>query len=278
MASVSTFGPFTVVHQRPSAAARETIAGLFDYRELGASRNIQRAPAPMTVPLVFSLGTPFDIRCAGGASRASTIAPDGFVSRLRPEATDIASDGRACVVQVDLTPLGAYRLLGPAMPELPEPVCALDQLLGPPARRLLERLRDTQDAHARLDLVERFVLEHSRWVPSGEITHACRRLAQSPDGPSIAGLSREIGWSHKHFVHRFKAETGVTPKAFMRMLRFHRACALARQAARPHWTGIAAAAGYCDQSHMNHDFLALAGEPPGRWMARAAGRPPQFAG
>ncbi len=267
------FGTFRVVGQRPSAQASDMVAGLFDYRELEASQNRQRAPAPMAVSLIFSLGTPLAIQPAGDPSQAPVTAPPCFVSGLRPEATDIASNGGASVVQVDLTPLGGYCLLGPALAELAAPVRALAPLLGPSAHALWEQLQETQDAHTRLALAERFVLRHRRWTPSDEIVHAYQRLARAAGGLAVADLAREIGWSHKHFVHRFKAEMGTTPKTFARMLRFHQACALARQTARPHWTKIAAEAGYCDQSHMNHDFLALAGEPPRQWLLRMAEHP-----
>lgn len=271
-----TPAPFNVIGQRPGAAASDIIAALFDYREPVAAGNFQRKAAPLSVSLIFSLGTPFSVRPAGGAAPA-VATPACFASGPRPEATDIASQGGACVVQVDLTPLGGYRLLGPAMAALAEPVCTLDALLGPSVEALWEQLQAAQDAPARLALAERFVLQHSRHAPSNAVTHACRQLARDPGAPTIASLAQEAGWSHKHFIQRFRAETGTTPKAFARMLRFHRACALARRAAAPHWAQVAAAAGYSDQAHMNRDFLALAGEPPRQWLQRAATSPQALA-
>jgi AraC-like DNA-binding protein len=49
------------------------------------------------------------------------------------------------------------------------------------------------------------------------------------------------------------------------VLRFERACDLLRAAVPP--AQVAAAAGYCDQSHLNREFAALAGSSPVRWRS-----------
>ena len=42
-------------------------------------------------------------------------------------------------------------------------------------------------------------------------------------------------------------------------------------AGRPTWSGIAALAGYADQSHLIREFKALAGLTPARWAAERRG-------
>ena len=78
---------------------------------------------------------------------------------------------------------------------------------------------------------------------------ACERLAE------------ETGWSRRHLSQRFREEIGLTPKAFGRLLRFQRAIELLREG-EP-LADAAFAAGYADQPHMNRDFRAFYGAPPG---------------
>ena len=79
---------------------------------------------------------------------------------------------------------------------------------------------------------------------------ARNRVRLSPAGAAaggarIAALAGEIGWSRKHLVERFRSELGLAPKSIARMMRFHRACRLARSGTAPGWAGIAAESGLC---------------------------------
>jgi AraC-like DNA-binding protein len=54
------------------------------------------------------------------------------------------------------------------------------------------------------------------------------------------------------------------------MMRFHRACGLARTGKSSGWADIAADSGFADQAHLVREFAALAGEPPTAWARRLA--------
>ena len=86
----------------------------------------------------------------------------------------------------------------------------------------------------------------------------------------ITALAKEIGWSRKHLVNRFRSELGLAPKPVARMMRFHRACRLARTGDARGWAGIAAESGYADQAHLVREFSTLAGETPTAWARRLA--------
>lgn len=57
----------------------------------------------------------------------------------------------------------------------------------------------------------------------------------------------------------------MRPKAFSRVLRFERAAALLVDGVPP--AQVSAMCGFSDQSHLNRDFRALAGRPPGAFAA-----------
>ena len=91
---------------------------------------------------------------------------------------------------------------------------------------------------------------------------AAFRLLKQFDG-DIMDVARTIGWSRKHFSDRVRDAVGVGPRSYRRVLRFDRAVGLIRDGASCQgWAGLAAEAGYCDQSHMIREFKELAGMTP----------------
>jgi AraC-like DNA-binding protein len=146
----------------------------------------------------------------------------------------------------------------------------MSDVLGREGRQLRERLGAMPDWQNRFDLVEDFVAGRANHLPSPEIEFAYRRLARSAGGARITALAKEIGWSRKHLVSRFRSELGLAPKPVARIMRFHRACRLAHAGEARGWAGIAAESGYADQAHLAREFSALAGETPTTWARRLA--------
>jgi AraC-like DNA-binding protein len=83
---------------------------------------------------------------------------------------------------------------------------------------------------------------------------------------SVGGLAARLGVSERQLHRRCTAAVGYGPKVLERILRFRRFLALVES---PGWlpgglAGLAAAAGYADQSHLTRECVRLAGVTPGR--------------
>ena len=97
---------------------------------------------------------------------------------------------------------------------------------------------------------------------------AWRTLVGTGGTAPIAGLADRIGWSRQHLSRRFTAEFGTGPKTAARIIRFERARRmLAGTPPSVSVAQVAAVCGYFDQSHLNRDFLELAGCSPTAWLA-----------
>jgi AraC-like DNA-binding protein len=259
---------FELARRPPSQRTAGLISGMTGYRETARGRFRQREAAPLAVPLIISFGSPFGI--ALGRDPDAADRQRSFAAGLYAGAVYIESDGGAECVQVDFTPLGAYRFFGGAVVDLAARMIELGDVLGTEGARLRERLGATNGWQRRFDIVEDFVADRASHLPSPEIEFAYRRLARSGGATRIATLAEEIGWSRKHLVDRFRSEFGLAPKAVARMMRFHQACRLARTGTSSGWAGIAADSGFADQAHLVREFTALAGEPPTAWARRLA--------
>ncbi len=259
--------PFELVRRAPSGPLAGHVIALTGYRETAAALLHQREAAPLRIPFVVSFGTPF--RIALGRDVGEADAQGSFAAGLFPGPVDILSDGRAACLQVDFTPLGAIRLFGGALRDMAGRMVPLEALFGAAGRALAECLSETPDWSGRFDVMEAFLAPRLCHSPSPGLAYAWRRLRQSGGTLRVETLAKEMGWSRQRLHASCVAELGLSPKALARLLRFHRACALARRGLDG-WAGIAATAGYADQAHLVRDFTALAGEPPRAWARRAA--------
>lgn len=259
---------FEMVRRAPSQRTAGLIMGMSGYRETALARISQRETASLVVPLIISFGTPFLI-ALGRAPDAADRQPS-FAAGLYSGPVFIESDGGAECVQIDFTPLGAYRFFGGAVVDLVARMVDMSDVLGREGHGLRERLGATSGWQQRFDLVEDFVADRACHSPSPEIEFAYRRLARSRGGARIAALAKDIGWSRKHLVNRFRSELGLAPKPIARLMRFHEACRLAQAEAGGGWAAIAAESGYADQAHLAREFSDLAGEPPTAWARRQA--------
>ena len=268
---MSDFGAplaFEMIRRAPSQRTAGLIMGMTGYRETALGKFSQRETAPLVVPVIISLGSPFLI-ALGRAPDAADRQPS-FAAGLHIGPVHIESDGAAECVQADFTPLGAYRFFGGAVVDLAARMVDIGDVLGHDGRQLRERMGATNCWQHRFDLFEDFIVGRANHLPSPEIAFAWRRLALTAGGARIATLAGEIGWSRKHLVDRFRSELGLGPKSIARMMRFHQACRLARSGASHGWAGIAAESGYADQAHLVREFGELAGKPPTAWARRLA--------
>jgi AraC-like DNA-binding protein len=218
-------------------------------------------PPPPALTLVVDLGEPI----AAGGRRL----PDAWVGGLSDtyELVDVGP-GYASV-DLKLTPLGAYRLLGVPLDHLAGAVVALDDVLGAPARELAEVLRATEDWDERFDALDAFLLARAADGPrpSAAVAWAWSRLRATAGRERIGTLAAEIGWSRRHLVAKFREQVGLTPKTVARLLRF--AELRARVAAAPvRWADVAYDLGYADQAHLAREFRELAGITPTDFLAR----------
>ncbi|GAC1587515.1 MAG: hypothetical protein NVS3B25_03470 [Hymenobacter sp.] len=94
-------------------------------------------------------------------------------------------------------------------------------------------------------------------------------------GPAVSleYLARQSCLSLRQFERKFREQTGVSPKLFMRIARFNRAYALKEQAPARDWLDIALACGYADYQHMVKDFKQFAGVSPPLLVAAEARSP-----
>jgi AraC-like DNA-binding protein len=202
--------------------------------------------------------------------RDSADRPPAFLMGVHGEHTALDGACAPSYLRVFLGPLGAYTLLGVPMNELRDRVVDLSDVLGPSARRLVERLRAEPTWRGRFAIVDRLLLGRLEIgpQPAPEVRLAWRRLLATGGTARIGGIADEVGWSHKHLITKFRQQVGLSPKTAARLVRFDRVLhALERP--DPHgWDRIAAETGFADQPHLIREFRTFTGATPTDFLAR----------
>ena len=149
----------------------------------------ERSPAPLCrreapnggVTLIIGLGEPIEIKQMSSSPTPHPGRITSFVAGLA-EGFALVESQRQHGIQLDLTPLGAYRLFGLPMSEIANSIVPLDDLRGRAmVAELAERLAGAPGWAERFALIDRQLL---RWAdegpePDGAVSWAWDQLTRS---------------------------------------------------------------------------------------------------
>jgi AraC-like DNA-binding protein len=259
----------------PAPALRPFIAGYSGFRQAGVPPATHRGLPSPYLTVIFTLDDPLTV-----AAHADPRQPPGtyrsLVGGLHTSPALITHEGRQSGIQLMLSPLGARALLGLPAAELASIDVEGREVLGPLADQIVERIGAAGDWPARFGVLDRVLTARLNDPPmdpdaSEEVGYAWRRLVASGGHCAVSELAAETGWSDRHLRSMFSGETGLTPKAAARVIRFDRARRLLQRRAAagspPLLADLAADCGYYDQAHLAREFRDLAGLPPSAWLA-----------
>jgi AraC-like DNA-binding protein len=218
------------------------------------------------------------VRCTwegrAGWPRHLRLLPDGCC--------DLTWDGRTLAVAPARGGAVRYPVttLGPAVgirlrPEVARPILChnLSELVGPTdlgdlwgaarVRGIVDMLVAAVTVAAQRSVLETLV----RWrLGSGARAdpHIRRAAAVLAIGRPVDVAAAEAGLSGRELRRRFADDTGLGPKTFQRILRFHRFLAIsdANTGTSRSLAAFALAAGYADQAHLTRECARLAGSTP----------------
>lgn len=164
---------------------------------------------------------------------------------------------------------------GKAFPFLNEPLFALTDLvvdaelvLGRDILSLREQLQECPEIDGKLLLLEQALLRsyRSRMQRNPFVDFVVSRIEANPSQLRLNEVSRQVGYSQKHIIKMFKDEVGVTPKDFLKVIRFQKAIEEIEHSRTIQWTAVANDCGFYDQSHFIADFKAFSGLTPADYL------------
>ncbi|MFI1585485.1 helix-turn-helix domain-containing protein [Embleya sp. NPDC020630] len=232
----------------------------------GVHRGLPSSTVSITIPEDDFLEVGWVAR-SGSPSRHRAV-----VAGLHLDAAELRQQGCTRGVYVTLDPLGAGALLGLPASALAGHVVDLADVV-PALADLPERLAGCRTWPQRRALVERSLLaglaRHGERDNARETRAMLAALARTA---RVDEAARRLGCSRRHLSARVRAECGVTPKEYQRLVRFE---SVRRRLAAVNTAGagladVAAASGFADQAHLSREWRAMAGYTPTEWL-RAEG-------
>lgn len=187
-----------------------------------------------------------------------------WASGLRTEPITIPSGNDSEMMVISFKKGRAASFFPFPMQEIADSVVDADLVWGSGLGLLREQLLAVDDIAVRFRVVEDFLLSeycsHMSLDPC--ISFAITEMTERPDSINIARMNHQIGYSQKHFIEMFKKAVGVTPKAYLKIMRFQKAVATIDSTSDHDWRTIALDCGFYDQSHFINDFRHFSGFAP----------------
>ncbi len=182
------------------------------------------------------------------------------------------------VIGARFHPGTALVLGGVPASELVDRVVPAEVLTGRWGEELGERLAQvTSTAEAVTSLAEQIAARFGVGSAPDPIVQSAVRQLLPGNASRVGAVAAAAGISERQLRRRFEAAVGMAPKALQRLLRFQAVLAevqsilgSARPTAGPTLAGVAARAGYADQSHLSRDCLRFTGMSPGCLLAETA--------
>ena len=151
--------------------------------------------------------------------------------------------------------------------EIADSVVDADLVWGADFGSLREKLLSTKDIDKRFRIVEDFLIQEfqSQMAINPCVAFAVAEMTERPDAISIARMNDRIGYSPKHFTEMFRRQVGVTPKSYLKIMRFQKAVQTIDAADSPDWGRISQECGFYDQAHFINDFKHFSGFTPAKY-------------
>ncbi|NMD56182.1 MULTISPECIES: helix-turn-helix domain-containing protein [Tsukamurella] len=184
----------------------------------------------------------------------------GLIAGIAPGVQSVRCDRVDCV-EVRISPLLAYPVLGIPPHELTGGLVDTDVVWGPHALQLRHQLAEAPDWASRFALVNGFLLD--RAAPRGpdpEVVASWNHILHTAGRATVADLTELTGWSPRRLRTRFGRQIGTSPKRAAMIVRFRHAFERLVGGAPVAETAIAC--GYVDQPHLHRDVVAFTGTTP----------------
>ncbi|WP_396927806.1 helix-turn-helix domain-containing protein [Mycolicibacterium sp.] len=259
-------GPYL---HRPGAPLCEYIDYIGYWRHVGDVPHRSTALPRGAVTVVLDLSGRDEVEFAPVGSAAVQI-PSAFVTGAGTTSYVTRIDPGQTVMTVHFRPAGARSFLGIPLGELQDRCIGIDDVWGPPGRILRERLIETASSTARLELLERFLLDCMK--PRDHQLAALLPHLEATPSITVAEAAALMEVSPKRLTTMFNSEVGLAPKTYLRLRRLQAAL---RRLDDGEQLGaqIAADLGYFDQAHFVRDFRSFAAITPTQYPRRRSSLP-----
>jgi AraC-like DNA-binding protein len=201
--------------------------------------------------------------------RTEELQPGIILCGQKTDYFDVLPTGKTAMLSIQFFPHGAGVFFDLPISEMANETLDLYDLIGVPARELEEQLAGLPMLEDKVKHIEAFLLgrlllktDHA-W---NRIAHTIGLINQSNGMIKPDQLASEACLSRKQHERVFKEMVGLSPKQFLKVIRFQYTLSAHQHFPLDSLTELAYRCGYYDQSHMINDFRELSGITPKQYF------------
>jgi AraC-like DNA-binding protein len=264
-----------IYEERPAPPGLEGIVSRQWVLETTPLRRFEKILPQPSVHLIVNLSTPYRLFDRHG--RAALVS-DAFVSGIQSEYLVIESPPTIHHVGAELSPARLSMITDAAPADLADRVhdaraawAGVDDLVA--------AVRDAPSAGDALDRFTAFLVSSRTARPPDSVVDRAVAAIHVDPAQAIGDLAAQAGVSHRTLITRFRAATGITPKAYAQLWRFHAfvSAVVDPSGSSPDWAGLATASGFYDQPHVIRAFRRFTGWTPAEYYRRVVEFGPEAA-
>lgn len=218
--------------------------------------------------LMIACGAALGVRDSEGNVES---LPPAFVLCLRSCSRELVCSGPLDFVSVRFRGSGIRHFGQLGMPGLIDGFTDAGAVFGGAVIELAGRLESSASLSDRAAAVWSFLrmqrASHAR--PDAAADALTDLLYYSDPALRVAELADRVGLSTRQMERTVAATTGLSPKRFRRLARFHRAVRDMHVGGAEDYLAVALEHGYHDQAHFIHECRDFAGRTPGALLRRA---------
>jgi len=201
--------------------------------------------------------------------KSTRIKSKAIISGQQNEYYDIAITGEMKLFSVIFKPQASRLFLGLPVNELTNQSISADIIFKGKINSITERLADTSEIYKKVEIVESFLVEQitqNRDFSVSRISDSVGYINMSRGFNQVELLASRACLSRKQFERVFGEFVGLTPKQFLKIIRFQYSIYLQQKEFNNNLAALAYDSGYYDQSHMINDYKSLSGLTPSQYF------------
>src|ERR1700752_1274785 len=257
----------------PSFPLNQFIEYFFYYEGLSPAHNKERFFPDGTTEIIIDLSENPQYIFDNESLREIQACRHAWVSGVRTRPITIPSGRGSRMLIIAFQKGKAHPFYPMPMSEIADQVVSADLIFGWNMVYLREQVLASASIEEMFLLLEKFLLRQSKGMLADEIMTSCIEYAvlhilSQPNTLSFQHLCDQIGYSQKHFINSFKEQVGVTPKQYLKIIRFQKAIVEIENHGVIQWSNFAQEHGYYDQPHFIHEFKSFSGFTPNEYINR----------
>lgn len=194
------------------------------------------------------------------------ILDNTLISGQQNSPYDLQVTGTLNLFSISFQPHGAMMFFDLPLIELCDQTIPLKYLDKEWVDRIENELFEAQGFQERVGVIERalgqLLMKNHKRFDAVRIKNSIHLINEAKGQIDINMLAGKACLSRKQFERIFTSCIGISPKRFLRIVRFQHVLFLKQLNTGSSFTDLAYRCGYYDQSHMINDFKALSGLSP----------------